>query len=252
MNASLNAATRALRACLDIALPPQCLACTAETDAGGQLCPDCFSKASFISAPFCNRCGAALPGVMGRQVTPVCESCAIDPPVFRTARAALVYDDLAKRLILPFKYSDRPEAAGGLARLMLRPGAALLERAELLVPVPAHVSRLRARGYNQAGLLASRLGRLARRPVSVDALARLKHTQALGELGRDARWQALAGAIAVRPNRKTQIIGRSVLLIDDVLTSGATASACSRALLEAGAAAVDVLAIARVIDPQMI
>jgi ComF family protein len=248
----VNALGRAVRACLDIALPPQCLACTTETDAGGQLCPACFHQTAFISAPFCNRCGTALPGVMGRQAVPACESCTIEPPLFRTARAALVYDEMAKRLILPFKYSDRPEAASGLARLMLRPGAALLERAELLVPVPAHRSRLRARGYNQAALLASTLGRLAHRPVSVDALARLKRTQALGELGRDARWQALTGAIAVRPHRKARIIGRQILLIDDVLTSGATASACAAALLESGAAAVDVLAIARVIDPQMV
>ncbi len=251
MNAVGALVAQALRACLDVALPPQCLACNAETGPGGLLCADCFAKASFISAPFCNRCGTALPGVMGRQVTPLCESCAIDPPVFRTARAAFVYDELAKRLILPFKYSDRPEAASGLARLMLRPGAALLERAELLAPVPAHRSRLRARGYNQAALLANALGQLARRPVSVDALTRLKRTQALGELGRDARWRALAGAIAVRPQREAAVKGRSILLIDDVLTSGATASACAAALLDAGAVAVDVLALARVIDPQM-
>jgi ComF family protein len=245
-------AIEALRACLDIALPPQCLGCTAETEASGQLCADCFQQAVFISKPFCNRCGAALPGVMGRQVSPVCESCAIEPPLFRTARAAMVYDELAKRLILPFKYSDRPEAAVGLARLMLRPGAALLERAGLLVPVPAHRSRLRMRGYNQAALLARALGRLSDRPVSVDALARTKRTQALGELGREARWRALSGAIIVRPRREARIAGCSVLLIDDVLTSGATASACAAALLEAGAEAVDVLAIARVIDPQMV
>ena len=248
----MKALTQVLRACLDVALPPQCLACTADAGDGGQFCAACFRQALFISAPFCTRCGVALPGVMGRQASPLCENCAVEPPLFRAARAALVYDEMAKRLILPFKYSDRPETAGSLSRLMLRPGASLLQRAELLVPVPAHRSRLRARGYNQAALLATALGRQARRPVSVDALMRLKRTQALGELGRYERWQVLAGAIAVRPRREERVRDRQVLLIDDVLTSGATASACAAALLDAGAAAVDVLAIARVIDPQML
>ncbi|HET9146826.1 MAG TPA: ComF family protein [Acetobacteraceae bacterium] len=241
---------RALRVCIDTALPPHCLACAAEVGADGQLCPDCFSATAFISPPFCSRCGMALPGIMARQAVPVCESCAIDPPRFRAGRAALLYDEMAKRLILPFKYSDRPEAALGLARLMARPGAELLRRADIIVPVPLHRARLRERGYNQAALLARALGRIAGKPVSVDALRRPKRTRPLNEMGRDARRQALEGAIAIRPDRTGRIAGASVLLVDDVMTSGATATACAEALLSAGAAAVDVLALARVTDPQ--
>lgn len=246
----MNLLGRAVRVCIDAALPPHCLACTAEVGADGQLCPECFNKTTFITAPFCGRCGMTLPGIFMRQTAPTCEGCAIDPPRYRTARAALLYDDMAKRLILPFKYADRPEAAGGLARLMARPGAELLARADLIVPVPLHRSRLRARGYNQAALLARALGRIAGRRVCVDPLLRLKHTQPLNKLGRDARHEVLDGAITIRPQRAARIAGASILLIDDVMTSGATASACADALLAAGAASVDVLALARVTDPQ--
>jgi ComF family protein len=245
-----NMLGRALRVCIDAALPPNCLACMAEVEADGQLCRDCFGKTNFIAAPFCGRCGVSMPGITARQTVPVCENCAIDPPRYRAARAAMIYDDMAKRLILPFKYADRPEAARGLARLMARPGAELLSRADLIVPVPLHRSRLRARGYNQAALLARALGRIAGRRVCLDPLLRLKSTQPLHRLGRDARQMVLEGAITVRPSRAARISGASVLLVDDVLTSGATASACAAVLLAAGAVSVDVLALARVIDPQ--
>ena len=243
----LNHAAAGLAVLRDALLPPHCLACgtvlTREAAIAGLLCAPCLDQAGLIAPPVCERCGLPL-----AEPGPLCTGCDWDPPDFRAARAALRYGAVAKRLILPFKYADRPEAAAGLASLMLKPGAALLGRADLLVPVPLHRKRLAKRGYNQAAQLARALGRDSGVPALADALRRTRATPPLEGLDQEARAEALAGAIAVRPRRRAAIAGRSVLLIDDVLTTCATASACARALLDAGATAVDVLALARVAD----
>ncbi|HQT88273.1 MAG TPA: ComF family protein [Acidiphilium sp.] len=231
------------RTMLDALLPAHCMACNEMVEQNGLLCEACFKATDFITDPVCRHCGLPL-----EQDNGLCTGCDWDPPRFRAARAALRYGPGAKRLILPFKYSDRPEAARGLAKMMMRPGAAMLAQADFLAPVPLHRRRLAQRGYNQAGLLAGALGHWAQRPVLIDALARIRATPALASLDHDARAQWMQGAIAVRAHRRAQIEGKIILLIDDVLTSGATASACADALLASGAAAVDVLALARVAD----
>lgn len=235
---------------LDMLLPPNCLACDAAVEAEGQFCLTCFRQANFISAPLCRQCGVPFPfaaaAAEGR-----CPVCAAMPPAFRLARAALRYDALSQRLILPFKHADRTEAARGLALLMARAGKALLEEADLLVPVPLHRTRLRQRRYNQSALLAGVLGRIAKRPVFRDGLVRGRATLPLGKLGFTERRAELDGAIAVRPANLPRLAGRKILLIDDVMTSGATANACAVALLGAGAAQVDVLTAARVADPRL-
>jgi ComF family protein len=181
--------------------------------------------------------------------TGLCTTCAAEPPAFNVARSALRYDDMAKKLILPFKYADRPEAARGLAVIMARAGQGLLAAADVLVPVPLHKTRLRRRGYNQAVLLAANLARRAAKPVLRDALVRTRPTPPLRGLGVAARQEALAGCITAT-DRAASVAGRAVLLVDDVMTSGTTANACAAALRAAGAARVDVLTIARVADPR--
>jgi ComF family protein len=171
--------------------------------------------------------------------------------VFRCARAALRYDAQGRRLILPFKHADRTELAAVLAPQMARAGAALLREADLLVPVPLHRRRLFQRRYNQAALLAKAVGRIAGRPCLPDALVRRLATATLGEKSAAERATEVAGAFAVRASRAARLINRRVLLIDDVVTSGATANACAAVLLAAGAASVDVLAAARVPDPRL-
>ncbi|MBW4091964.1 MAG: ComF family protein [Proteobacteria bacterium] len=247
-------------AALDLLLPPECLLCEAPVSAAGLFCAACFGTVTLIADPVCGRCGLpfASAGAAGRDG--VCPACTAAPPQFAAARAALLYETGSKGtgtkgagargLILPFKHADRPELAARLAPFLLRAGAVLLDRAELLVPVPLHRRRLFARRYNQAAVLALALGRRARRPVLVDALARLRPTAPLGGKSAAERAAALEGAFAVRPRRVAALAGRCVLLIDDVLTSGATANACAVALLAAGARQVDVLAAARVADPR--
>ena len=181
----------------------------------------------------------------------LCPGCREHPPLFRQARAALRYDEHGRRLILPLKHADRVELAPILAAMMARSGAELLARAEVLVPVPLHRRRLFHRKYNQAALLAFTIGRMARLPVQPDALQRTRETAPLEEKSPVERVQEVSGSLQVRPSRLKRVVGRTVLLIDDVMTSGATANACAQALTQAGALAVDVLVAARVPDPQL-
>ncbi|WP_298214596.1 ComF family protein [Acidocella sp.] len=170
-------------------------------------------------------------------------------PAYDRARAALRYDDTARRMILPLKYGDQSEAAQGLARLMRRPGEAMLQAADLLVPVPLHPARLRRRRYNQAAQLAIGLARLTGRPLALDALTRARPTRELEGLGMAERQAELAGAIHAHP--AARLAGKRVLLVDDVMTIGATAHQCALALRDAGAVAVEVLTVARVADPRL-
>lgn len=241
---------------LDALLPPRCLACEAEVAEQGTLCATCFMALSPVTAPFCERCGVPFthdgqaPARSG-EGGPICAGCDASGPVFRTARAAFRYGPGAKRLILPFKYGDRTDLARPLARQMARAGAELLGRAELIVPVPAHWRRLVGRRYDQAAMLARALGAIAGRPVVPDMLSRSRATPPLGDKRAMERAIAVSGAFTVSRRGAARLTGRQVLLVDDVMTSGSTVNACAAALLAGGAAAVDVLAVARVADPRL-
>ena len=238
---------------LDLLLPPHCLTCDAEVERQGSFCATCFSGLNLISAPFCARCGVPFThegeAERGADGALSCTPCLTRAPGFAVARAALRYDEGAKRLILPFKHADRTEMAAPLARLMARAGGDLLQAADILVPVPVHWRRLIARRYDQAALLAQRLGRLSGRRVVPDVLRRTRATVPLGDKGAAERAALVADAFSVA--RPARVAGQRVLLVDDVMTSGATAEACAQALLGAGAARVEVLAAARVPDPRL-
>jgi ComF family protein len=239
------------RALLDLLLPQHCVACDEPVDAPGLLCASCFRRTGFITEPFCLRCGVPFAAAGLGGIDHLCPGCRTAPPVFQQARAALRYDAQGRRLILPFKHADRTEIAGVLAPHMARAGAALLHEADLLVPVPLHRARLFHRRYNQAALLAKAVGRSAGRPVLLDALLRRRATASLGEKSAAERAVEMAGAIAMRPSRAARVLGKRLLLIDDVMTSGATANACAAVLLAAGATSVNVLVAARVPDPRL-
>lgn len=236
---------------LDGLMPPCCPGCRRLVQGQQGLCATCFAALTFISPPFCQRCGLpfALPDEAGRPVL-TCPGCTARPPVFRQARAAFLYDDAAQQLILPFKHADRTELAPLLARLMARAAGPLLRDIDLLVPVPLHRRRLAARRYNQAALLALDLAKRAGKPCAVDALIRRTATAPLGTLSAAARRREVATAFTLQRAMLPRLPGQRLLLIDDVLTSGATLNACAAVLIAAGAASVDVLVAARVPDPR--
>jgi ComF family protein len=230
---------------LDALLPPQCLACRGPVDRAGRLCAECWRGIDFIAPPSCARCG--LPFEFDPGAGALCGACLREPPLFDRAAAVMRYGETSKRLILAFKHADRIEAAPPFGEWLARAGAALIAETELVAPVPLHRWRLLARRYNQAALLAQAVGRIARRPVALDLLRRLRPTPSQGGLDAAQRRRNVRGAFAVRPHWREHVGGRAVLLVDDVMTTGATVEACARALKRAGAARVHVLTLARVV-----
>lgn len=230
---------------LDALLPPRCMACGDVTGDQGGLCPSCWSRLSFIAEPLCVRCGTPHAYALVDAADHCCPECAVSPPTFSRARAALTYDEVSKPLVLGFKHADRLEAAGAFAAWMLRAGGELLRDADVIVPTPLHRRRLFFRRFNQAAALALALGALTGRRVAVDALTRRRATPSQGRMGRKERRRNVQGAVSASKSGAETVRGRRVLLVDDVLTTGATASECARALLAAGATAVDVLTLAR-------
>jgi ComF family protein len=238
-------------AAMAVVIPAHCPTCDQLVPQRGLFCPDCFARTGFITEPCCRGCGVMFAYAAQGGADRVCPGCRAAPPVFSAARAAFVYDNHAKRLILPMKHADRTDNAWVLALHMARAGAQLLRDADVLVPVPLHRRRLFQRRFNQAALLAQCLARQSRVPVLPDALARVRATPSLGDKSAAERRAAVDAAFSVRPHRVAPIRDRRVLLVDDVMTSGATANACAAVLKEAGAADVTVLVAARVPDPRL-
>jgi len=235
----------ASRLMLDAALPPLCPACRSPVADLGGLCPDCWGQLSFITPPYCERLGIPFaydpgPGVLSMQAI-------ANPPAYQRARAAVRYDEIARQLVHSFKYGDRLDLAPTLGRWMAQAGGSLLAEADALVPVPLHWRRLWARRFNQSAALAQVAAGLCNVPI-VHALKRVKATRQQVGLTASERATNVQGAFRVPPPSRTEVAGRRLVLIDDVLTSGATLDACARALLRAGAASVDVLVFARVVD----
>ena len=230
---------------LDIALPTLCVACREPVDGEG-VCAACWASLSFIAPPFCPRLGIPFvydpgPGLLSMEAI-------ADPPAYARARAAVRYDEVAKTLVHALKYQDRTDLAPAMGRWMARAGHELLGGADALVPVPLHWRRGWSRRYNQSGALARVIERQTGVKLSSEALRRVRPTQQQIGLSRSQRASNVQGAFKVATERAGDIAGRRVVLVDDVLTSGATVDACARALLRAKAASVDVLVFARVVD----
>ena len=232
---------------LDAVLPPRCIGCGAIIEAAAGLCPNCWPKVRFIAEPMCAACG--MPFEFDAAEGSLCGACAAGERAYERVRAAIAYDDGSRPFILGFKHGDRTDFVRVLAPWMLRAGRALLADADVLVPVPLHWTRLFARKYNQAGLLAQAVARLAGAEVAVDALVRRKRTPSLAKTSGVQRAQTVRGAFVVPDRRRRLIEGRRVLLIDDVYTTGSTTGACARALRAGGARTIDVLTLARVVRP---
>ena len=233
------------RLALDIALPTLCVACREPVDGDG-VCATCWAKLSFIAPPFCPRLG--IPFVYDPGPDMLSMEAIANPPAYPRARAAVRYDDVARTLVHALKYQDRTDLAPAMGRWMARAGRELLAEADVLIPVPLHWKRGWSRRYNQSGALARVIERQTGVKLSSEALRRVRQTQQQIGLSRKERASNVQGAFKVAADRQDLIHGRRVVLIDDVLTSGATSDACARALLRAKAAQVDVLVFARVVD----
>lgn len=236
---------------LDLLLPPQCLCCDARVEVPGLLCGACFRQVEFIAGSCCVCCGVPFAAAAQGDAGGICPSCRAAPPLFRRARAALRYEGASRQLILPLKHADRTELAPMLAVPMARAGANLLQDADALVPVPLHRRRLFSRRYNQAALLATAISGISGVPAVLDALVRRRATVPLGNQSAAEREATVRDVFALRATRVAGLSGRSIVLVDDVMTSGATANACAGVLLSGGARSVDVLVAARVPDPRL-
>lgn len=228
----------------DLALPPRCPGCGEIVAADHRFCAECWASLRFLGPPWCASC--QLPFDIDRGEGACCARCLAEPPPYDGVRAAVAYGEVARTVALKLKYAGRIACAATMARAMARhlPG-----EGELLVPVPLHRWRIWERGFNQAALIAAELGRAGGVPVAPGLLRRVKATPVLRGLGARARAKAVAGAFALAPDAGERIVGRSVVLVDDVHTSGATAAACARLLKRGGAARVILLCWARVLDP---
>src|SRR6516164_369595 len=229
---------------LDVALPQLCPTCREPVDGAG-LCPVCWSKLSFIAPPYCERLGIPFPFDGGPGLLSM-EAIA-DPPAHHRARAAVRYDDIARKLVHALKYGDRLDLAPTMGRWMARAGRELLADTDAIVAVPLHWRRQWARRFNQSALLAEIIAKASGRTVAHAALKRVKATPQQVGLDKSERAENVQGAFRVPAHGRAEVAGRRLVLVDDVLTSGATVDACSRALLRAGAASVDVLVFARVV-----
>jgi ComF family protein len=240
-----GACRQAARLALDTALPTLCISCREPVDGEG-VCPACWAKLSFIAPPYCPRLGIPFvydpgPGLLSMEAIAA-------PPAYTRARAAVRYDEVARTLVHGLKYQDRTDLAPPMGRWMARAGQELLAEADILVPVPLHWRRGWSRRYNQSGALARVIEGESRVKLRGDLLRRVRATEQQVGLSRPQRASNVQGAFKVSDEAQSEVQGRRVILIDDVLTSGATVDACARALLRAKAAQVDVLVFARVVD----
>ncbi|MCE2510863.1 MAG: ComF family protein [Alphaproteobacteria bacterium] len=230
---------------LDLLLPPQCLACGMTIDQQGGHSATCWEAVNFLSSPCCAACGYPFEFNAGEEA--LCATCLERRPVYGRARAVMRYAIPARDLVLGFKHGDRTYAAPAFGRWLYRAGQELLAEADMLVPVPLHWTRLFQRRFNQSALIAHALARLSGVPIRTGLLVRHRRTASQGMLSPAARRRNVSGAFALRRGGGNGIAGQRILLVDDVMTTGATAEACAETLLDAGAAGVDVLTLARVL-----
>lgn len=235
-----------MQSLLRLAFPPQCVACGRMVEEDFGLCGPCWRETPFITGLSCDLCGVPLPGEAGSGVAH-CDDCMTIARPWGRGRSALIYKDGARAMVLRLKYGDRVDLVRTLSKWMAGIAPELLSEDTVLVPVPLHPLRLLKRRYNQSALLAKALAEQVARPVIPDLLQRTRRTKVQDGLSVEDRFNNQAGAIQPRQGVQTVLAQRSVLLIDDVMTSGATLAAATEACHSIGARHVDVLTLARVV-----
>lgn len=235
---------RLWRGIVDLVTPSLCLSCGAPVGEPASLCVTCWGRLKLIEEPVCDALGTPFAYDQGDGA--LSAAALSDPPPWDRARAAVLFEDEAAKLVHALKYRDRPESGLLMARMMARAGRRLTGEADVILPVPLHWFRLWQRRFNQSAILAQRLSKLSGTPWRHDVLVRARRTRAQVGLDREQRRRNVRGAFTVRPERLALVAGKSVLLVDDVRTTGATAEACALALRRAGAAHVGLLTFALV------
>lgn len=228
---------------LDTVLPPRCVVTGEIVDQQGMVAPEAWTELSFIADPVCAQCG--FPFEFEVEKGSLCASCLDHPPPFEKACSALKYNETSRKLILGFKHGDQMHAALAFVPWLRKAGAQILDEADFLMPVPLHPFRLLARRYNQAAILAQALSKETHVPVMIDGLKRIRATPSQGHLKAAQRHKNVKRAFALNP--KSNIREKTIVLIDDVYTTGATVKECTKVLLKGGAAKVYVLTLARVV-----
>jgi ComF family protein len=230
---------------VNVLLPPHCMACEMPVAASGTLCAQCWGKLRLIERPFCERLGTPFAYDLGEGA--LSAEAIADPPPFERLRAVAAYDDMARKLVHGLKYGDRQDLARWMARWMVRAGGDVVSGADVIVPVPLHRRRLWTRRFNQSAMLALVIAGATERPFAPTALRRIRPTRQQVGLSARERAENVRGAFRVAESERIAIAGRRVLLVDDVYTTGATMKAATRALMRAGAEAVDAVVFARVV-----
>jgi ComF family protein len=234
-----------LQGALQLLYPPQCISCAAPVQSDFGLCTDCWRETPFISGLVCDQCGVPLPGDNAEERA-LCDDCMTIARPWDRGRAALMYRVNGRRLVLALKHGDRMDLARPASAWMLKAAMPILTPEMLVVPVPLHWIRLFRRRFNQAALLSRAVAKAAALEHCPDALIRTRTTGSQEGKTRDARFANLVGAFRVPKVREKRVEGRDILLVDDVMTSGATFAAATEALFAAGARSVSVLGLARV------
>jgi len=233
-----------LKDLLRLIYPPRCIACKSEVAQEGLLCAPCRKDTPFIFGLACATCGQPLPGE--NETTAQCDDCLANPRPWSQARAVMVYSGQARRLILAFKHGDRPELGNAFAPWMAAKVADIVTARTVIIPVPIHALRLLSRKYNQAAVLANGLAKLTGLSVQPDALKRVAATTPLEGIRRQERRDLMKDAINVSPRAADALNCADVLLVADVMTTGATLTACCDALRRSGAKRICVVVLARV------
>ena len=244
---------KALNHLIDFVLPPRCIVSGEIVDRQGMLSSAAWGDLNFIADPQCHRCGFPFDfDTGGTKEGNVCAACQKTPPLYNKARSALIYDDASRDIILAYKHADQTQSVPSFVPWLKRAGESVLKDADFLVPVPLHRWRILRRRFNQSSLMAQYLSRETKIPCLLDVLKRTRATATQGHLQADARQKNVKNAFSVNPKYLEAIRNKHIVLVDDVYTTGATITECTKTLLKAGAASVDVLTLARVVKPQRV
>ncbi len=235
-----------MQTAVNAVFPPECISCAALVDTNFGLCASCWGETPFITGAACDKCGSPLPGASPEDGLR-CDDCLTIARPWSKGRAVFTYAGNGRKLVLSLKHGDRAEIARAGGTWMANVAGPLLVDDPVIVPIPLHWWRLFRRRFNQSALLAQALANQSRFLLAPDALRRIKATGTQDGLGREGRFENMRDAIQPHPKRGHVLVGRTVLLVDDVMTSGATFAAATQACFDAGAKNVHVIALARVV-----